>query len=132
VTAGLTTFPAAGALRSGLDEPPVAIFERRPDRAVLTNGEAKKGWAEIAPTNRDRVSPLHSPTESNLWLAGIPLAELEKRAIIQTLQNFDGNRTKAARALGISVRTLQRKLRIWRNARPPNTCTGRANMEESD
>jgi transposase-like protein len=52
-----------------------------------------------------------------LQLAGFTLAELEKLAIVQTLQQFDGNRTKAARALGISVRTLQRKLRMWRTAR---------------
>jgi DNA-binding NtrC family response regulator len=48
-----------------------------------------------------------------LQLAGIKLADLERLAILQTLQQCSSNRTKAARRLGISVRTLQRKLQIW-------------------
>ncbi len=38
------------------------------------------------------------------------LAELENRAIAAALSRFNNNRTRAAKALGISVRTLQRKL----------------------
>ena len=38
------------------------------------------------------------------------LNELEERAIAAALTRFNNNRTRAARALGISVRTLQRKL----------------------
>jgi len=41
------------------------------------------------------------------------LRTLERSAIIETLRRFDGNRTRAAEALGISVRTLQRRLRDW-------------------
>ncbi|HVS72643.1 MAG TPA: sigma-54 dependent transcriptional regulator [Phycisphaerae bacterium] len=43
-------------------------------------------------------------------LSTMTLAELEERAIAAALQRFNNNRTRAARALGISVRTLQRKL----------------------
>jgi two-component system NtrC family response regulator/two-component system response regulator HydG len=43
-------------------------------------------------------------------LASMTLADLEDRAIAAALQRFNNNRTRAARALGISVRTLQRKL----------------------
>ena len=42
---------------------------------------------------------------------GMTLAELEKEAIRRTLQQTDGHRTKSAELLGISVRTLQRKLK---------------------
>lgn len=38
------------------------------------------------------------------------LAELERRAIFAALDRFDGNRSAAARALGISRRTLYNKL----------------------
>lgn len=44
-------------------------------------------------------------------LAGIlNLEELEKRAIVSALDRVDGNRTEAAELLGISRRTLHRKL----------------------
>jgi len=43
-------------------------------------------------------------------LSHMTLAELEDRAIMAALVRFNNNRTRAARALGISVRTLQRKL----------------------
>jgi DNA-binding NtrC family response regulator len=45
--------------------------------------------------------------------AGATLEELEREAVEQAVARFDGNRTQAARALGISVRTLQRKLKSW-------------------
>ncbi len=43
-------------------------------------------------------------------LSTMSLADLEDRAIAAALTRFNNNRTRAARALGISVRTLQRKL----------------------
>lgn len=41
------------------------------------------------------------------------LRTMERSAIIDTLRRFEGNRTRTAEALGISVRTLQRRLREW-------------------
>jgi hypothetical protein len=38
---------------------------------------------------------------------------LERAAVEQALVQHHGNRTHAARTLGISVRTLQRKLKAW-------------------
>lgn len=43
----------------------------------------------------------------------LTLEELEKAAILQALERWDGNRTHAAQSLDISVRTLQRKLKRW-------------------
>ena len=45
--------------------------------------------------------------------AGARLDELERTAIVATLQRCDGNRAKAAEALGIGVRTLSGKLRAY-------------------
>jgi DNA-binding NtrC family response regulator len=42
------------------------------------------------------------------------LAEMEKRLIKQSLENTSGNRTQAAKLLGISVRTLRNKLNEYR------------------
>jgi DNA-binding NtrC family response regulator len=38
---------------------------------------------------------------------------VEKVVVLQMLDGCDGNRTRAARSLGISVRTLQRRLKGW-------------------
>jgi Nif-specific regulatory protein len=46
----------------------------------------------------------------------IPLAELEKRHILAALEKCGGNRTHAARLLGISVRTLRNKLHEYNPA----------------
>jgi DNA-binding NtrC family response regulator len=49
-------------------------------------------------------------------LSLMPLSELEKMMIHKALSTFDGNRTKAAEILGISVRTLRNKLHEYRQS----------------
>lgn len=44
---------------------------------------------------------------------GTSLEDLERAAVEQALIQHHGNRTHAAKTLGISVRTLQRKLKAW-------------------
>ena len=46
----------------------------------------------------------------------LPLAEVEKRVILDALSRFDGHRVRTATALGIGVRTLGIKLKKWREA----------------
>jgi DNA-binding NtrC family response regulator len=48
-------------------------------------------------------------------LGGIPLEQVEKQAILDTLRQTNGNRTKAAKVLGISDRTLREKIRRYRH-----------------
>ena len=43
-------------------------------------------------------------------LAGLRLDELERRAIAATLRAEEGNKTRAAKALGIGIKTLYRKI----------------------
>jgi DNA-binding NtrC family response regulator len=52
-------------------------------------------------------------------LAGKPLADIEKRVILTTLERFQGHRVKTATALGIGVRTLGMKLKKWREEGEP-------------
>jgi hypothetical protein len=54
----------------------------------------------------DRQAGIHIPP-------GTTLEDLERAAVEQALGEHQGNRTHAAKALGISVRTLQRKLKAW-------------------
>jgi DNA-binding NtrC family response regulator len=49
---------------------------------------------------------------------GMTMAEIERRAILKTLEETGGNRTKAAEVLGIGLRTLQRKLKEYRSEEP--------------
>jgi len=52
--------------------------------------------------------PLNSPPVSGP--AGVTLEQIERRAILDTLNQTGGNRTKAAKVLGISDRTLRDKI----------------------
>jgi two-component system response regulator FlrC len=47
-------------------------------------------------------------------LPPLPLKEVEKKLIYQTLEDTNGNRTHAAKMLGISVRTLRNKLNEYK------------------
>ena len=47
-------------------------------------------------------------------LETVPLAEVEKRVILETLSRFEGHRAKTATALGIGLRTLGIKLKKWK------------------
>lgn len=49
----------------------------------------------------------------------VPLHEMEKRAIINALNQTNGNRTQAAELLQISIRTLRNKLAEYREAGDP-------------
>jgi DNA-binding NtrC family response regulator len=44
---------------------------------------------------------------------GMTMKEMEKELILKTLERMDGNRTQAAQALGISLRSLQYKLKEY-------------------
>jgi len=47
-------------------------------------------------------------------LVGCRLAHLERELILQTLECQRGNRTSSATVLGISIRTLRNKIRVYR------------------
>ena len=55
-------------------------------------------------------------TDSGIDADQPTLAELERRYLVRMLDRFDGNRTRAARALGIDKSTLWRKLQLYNNA----------------
>jgi DNA-binding NtrC family response regulator len=54
--------------------------------------------------NTEHIAPTYT---------GMPLDQIERSVIEKTLSECNGNRTRTAQQLGISVRTLQRKLRAW-------------------
>ena len=49
-------------------------------------------------------------------LIGSTVEAIERELVLLTLARCDGNRTHAARVLGVSVRTLRNKIRQYANA----------------
>jgi two-component system response regulator AtoC len=47
---------------------------------------------------------------------GTSIAEAERRLILATLEHLDGNKSRAAKVLGISVRTIYNRLNVYHNA----------------
>ena len=52
-------------------------------------------------------------TRINVVRTGMTVEEAERQLIVQALKDTDGNRTKAAKKIGISRRTLHRKLKEY-------------------
>lgn len=48
------------------------------------------------------------------WMPGVRIKTVERIMILEALEYFKGNRTHAAKALGISVRTLRNRLKLYR------------------
>ena len=54
-----------------------------------------------------------TPHEIVPMLIGSTVEAIERELVLQTLARCDGNRTRAARVLGVSVRTLRNKIRQY-------------------
>jgi len=54
-----------------------------------------------------------APSQIVPLLIGATVDEIERELVLQTLLRCDGNRTRAARVLGLSVRTLRNKIRLY-------------------
>jgi DNA-binding NtrC family response regulator len=54
-----------------------------------------------------------APNEVVPLLIGSTVGEVERELVLQTLARCDGNRTRASRVLGVSVRTLRNKIRLY-------------------
>jgi transcriptional regulator with PAS, ATPase and Fis domain len=59
------------------------------------------------------VSRVATPADSAAIEPGVSLATMERELIRCTLEHTGGNRTHSAAMLGIGVRTLQRKIRLY-------------------
>jgi DNA-binding NtrC family response regulator len=53
------------------------------------------------------------PVTSEIVPVGVKVADVERELVLRTLAGCNGNRTHAARALGISVRTLRNRIRLY-------------------
>ncbi len=79
------------------------------ERMNLKNDEKLIGLAKSSESNEEFLD-LYQRKEDVL-----PLSKLEEMAILKTLAAYEGNRTKTAEALQISIRTLRNKLNEYRS-----------------
>jgi two-component system response regulator HydG len=84
------------------------------ERAVVLCQKDRIELSDLSPTLRSGGT-LTVQTESRPVLAqdGLTMQEAEKQIIIRALMESNGNRTLAAKKIGTSRRTLQRKLRLY-------------------
>ncbi|HLH53406.1 MAG TPA: sigma-54 dependent transcriptional regulator [Verrucomicrobiae bacterium] len=64
------------------------------------------------------AGPSSAPQASGASNPPTTLAEIEKRHILLTLEQCKGNRTQAAKVLGVSIRTLRNKLHEYNGSQP--------------
>jgi transcriptional regulator with PAS, ATPase and Fis domain len=57
--------------------------------------------------------PAAEPAPAAAIPAGVPLKTLEREAILRTLASVGNNKTRAAQLLGISLKTLHNKLKLY-------------------
>ncbi len=76
------------------------------------------GPTTAAPTVIRANEPSAADPEQRLAheLANRRVADIERIAILATLVSTGGNKTEAARRLGLTARTLSNKMKIWREA----------------
>jgi DNA-binding NtrC family response regulator len=73
------------------------------ERAFIFAKADTLAWADLG----IQLSPSRTVTSSS------PLRDVEKRVIKEALQRWEGNRTRASRELGITRKTLLKKIRQY-------------------
>jgi DNA-binding NtrC family response regulator len=85
--------------------------ERSSDLTV--SQRARPGQSSFG-AGQNSMLGVQSNTTQASDLGGVPLEQIEKRAILDTLRQTGGNQTKAAKVLGISDRTLRDRIHRYR------------------
>ncbi|MBL8858673.1 MAG: sigma-54-dependent Fis family transcriptional regulator [Planctomycetes bacterium] len=80
------------------------------DVGDLAFGPTTSGSSPIAELSASSPTTALGPS-----LANRQLEEIERVAILSTLDSARGNKTEAARRLGVTARTLSNKMKLWRS-----------------
>jgi DNA-binding NtrC family response regulator len=108
-----------GAAEAAVDAETIQLLERygwpgnvRELENMVHRAFALRGRLKITPA--DLFDHSVEPADTSGLQAGQSVGEMERKLIMTTLEQTNGNRTHAARLLGISLRTLRNKLREYR------------------
>jgi DNA-binding NtrC family response regulator len=104
---------AAMNILAGFDWPGNIRQLRNCIRTMVVLCDRDKLDVQDIPPEIRQVRQLAAGSKAAGDLGGMPLDELEKQAIIDTLAKTKGNREKAAEILGIGERTLYRKIKEY-------------------
>ena len=100
----------------------VRELENVVQRAVLLGKEGSIAAADLVfgpsqrPDSAEGRSLELEDREVAMAIANNAMADVERVAILATLECTGGNKTEAARRLGVTARTLSNKMKIWRQA----------------
>lgn len=83
------------------------------ERAVIICSDEQIERHHLAPYPVDQRTRARSEDTISLPV-GTPLEEVERQMIMRTLQKTQNNKTRAAELLGISLKTLHNKLKLYR------------------
>lgn len=96
-----------GNVRELINSVERAVILARSDYLSLGDMPFATRKEDITPS--DNPGPLHSHTD-------LPLSQVEMHAVLSTLESADGNRSETARRLGITRKTLLKKLKKYGKA----------------
>ena len=98
----------------------VRELENVVQRAVVLGQGAPISIAELHFGPSGEPSEVSMPRDANgnpdlsAMLANRKISDIEREAILATLDRTGGNKTEAARRLGVTARTLSNKMKLWR------------------
>jgi len=83
------------------------------ERAVVLSRSEYIDVTDLPFSIQDHEGEEASSTDTIIASSGMPLEEVEKRTILKTLEATRGNKSEAARRLGITRKTLHKKLKKY-------------------
>lgn len=104
VISSLENYPFPGNIRE---------LENLIERMVALSEDNKIELDDL-PEKYRSLPPLVNDSERLVISLGLSMKDIEKEAILKTLDYFEGNRKKTAESLGISERNLHYKLKLYK------------------
>jgi len=87
----------------------------RPSHLMFGPSTAASLSTTHSDTHTGSIFDSRGPRPVGSALANRRLADIEREAILSTLEKTGGNKTEAARRLGVTARTLSNKMKLWRS-----------------